>query len=369
MSTKTSNAKLQRWMDVVSALLDRQYGATFEQLLGEVPGYADPHAEPESVRRTFERDKEELLALGVPIESVGSPADQEYRYRIKSTEFYLPYVNLMSERGLEKPKHIDRHGYRALAECPFTDDEMALLADAAARARAMGDPLLATDAELAIGKFLLDVPPAALTATPGVAISPARTPAAPKTLRLLGEALQRRKSVTISYYGIGRDALDERVVHPYGLTFTNSHWYLHAFDPAQDGMRRFRVSRIAGLAVNGKTPGTADYAIPSEFSLADVAPPVPSWQLGDAPAVTAEVRFLVDTVEVRAAREHGTASSDDPTITRFDVCREDTFLLWLLSLAGDAKLVGPPAMVAAYSALCQRTLAAHRGGADGHHGH
>lgn len=347
-------------MDLIAALLQYRYGATFEELRNEVPGYADGTLSAESVRRSFERDKDELITLGVPIESLGAEGEESFRYVIKNTQFYFPYVALMSERGLQKPRHVDQYGYHALAECQFTDGDMTLLADAAACARALGDPVLAAEAEHAIAKFLLDVPPEALSATPGVAIAGTHAAASPKTLKLLGEALQRRKSVTFSYYGIGRDATEERTVHPYGLTFTRGHWYLHAFDPARDGLRRFRVSRIAAALLNNRAPGTPDYQIPNEFSLAAVATPIPAWQLGDDPTISATVRFMTDNSEVRTARQHGVVSSDDPAVVRFDLRREEPFLLWLLGLAGDAVLLEPPALVTAYSDLCQRTLLNHR---------
>src|SRR5688572_3658955 len=79
----SGNAKLQRWMDLIAALLARSLPATFQDLAHAVPEYAAKivayEKEPDSdrrqtleasLKRTFERDKDELRAFGVPIESL-----------------------------------------------------------------------------------------------------------------------------------------------------------------------------------------------------------------------------------------------------------------------------------------------------------
>ena len=51
--------KPTRWLDLVAFLLDRRYPVTREQIFAKVGGY---DGEPESARRKFERDKDELRA-------------------------------------------------------------------------------------------------------------------------------------------------------------------------------------------------------------------------------------------------------------------------------------------------------------------
>lgn len=60
--------KIQRWIDLLAALLRRHYPVTFDQLIDQVPAYT-AEQKPESRRRTFERDKLELRKFGVPIEA------------------------------------------------------------------------------------------------------------------------------------------------------------------------------------------------------------------------------------------------------------------------------------------------------------
>jgi len=59
--------KLQRWIDLLAALLRRRYPVSFEQLIEDVPGYQARGKADESRRRVFERDKDELRRFGVPI--------------------------------------------------------------------------------------------------------------------------------------------------------------------------------------------------------------------------------------------------------------------------------------------------------------
>jgi proteasome accessory factor B len=343
-------------MDLVTALLARKYGATLDELRDLVPGYS--RGSSDTVRRAFERDKDELRALGIPIDTVGALGEAETRYLIGADRFYLPYLGVVTPRGLKAPRRVDRYGYRALASCNFTDDEFALLADAAARVAECGDPTLADDVAHALRKLALDVRPLTLAATPGIALQTPLAAADPAMLASLGEALLARKQVTFTYYGIERDETEQRVVLPYGLAFTSGHWYLHALDPSRGAVRRFRVSRMQRVVVNRRNPGSQDYEIPVDFRLADRAVPVPAWALGDESLVVVEVRFGPRNGAVRAARALGSAVRGAPDITRFRVRRREVFLRWLLGLGGDAVPVSPPDIVRGYRELAERTLAA-----------
>ncbi|MBK7593663.1 MAG: WYL domain-containing protein [Gemmatimonadetes bacterium] len=343
-------------MDLVAALLARKYGATLDELRNLVPGYGT--GAPEAVRRAFERDKDELRTLGIPIDTAGTPGDAESRYLIRADRFYLPYLGVVTPRGLKAPRRVDRYGYRALASFNFTDDEFALLADAAARVAECGDPTLADDAAHALRKLALDVRPPELAVTPGIALSAPLAAADPAILRSLGDALLARKQVTFTYYGIERDETEQRIVLPYGLSFTSGHWYLHALDPSRGSVRRFRVSRMRRVIVNRRNSGSQDYEIPLDFRLAERAVPVPAWALGDESLVIVEVRFVRKNGAVRAARALGSTVRGAPDVTRYRVRRRESFLRWLLGLGGDAVPISPPEMVRGYRELAERTLAA-----------
>ncbi len=351
-----SSAKLQRWMDLIAALLAHRYGLTLAELREAVPGY---HGDKlPSVRRTFERDKDELRKLGVPITTEGHDGAEDTRYRIATGNFYLPYLAVVTPRGRIAPKRVDKYGYHSIGALDLSDDEVALLADAAARVRQLGDPVLVSDAEHAIAKLAIDIPANHLAPTPNVALVPPRAVAAGPVFRQLADALRRRKSVTFTYYGIERDETERRVVLPYGLAFTSGHWYLHAMDPTRGAVRRFRVARMRDVAVNPKAPNTEDFAIPAHFTLADRARPVPSWELGDEATHEVLVRFTAANGWVQSARALGSQVRGDATVTRYAVRRLDPFCRWLLALAGDAEPISPPDVVRAWKELAARTCGA-----------
>jgi hypothetical protein len=158
-SAVTKPPKIQRWVDLLAALLRRQYPVTFDQLIDEVPAYR-AEQKPESRRGTFERDKLELRKFGVPIETVENYDGEVPGYQLRVRDFYLPYLALRSDAAggtTHKPRVIDRYGYRSLPTLTFEPDELAAVA-AAARARQLGDPLLAEHAESAMRKLACDVP-------------------------------------------------------------------------------------------------------------------------------------------------------------------------------------------------------------------
>jgi proteasome accessory factor B len=106
--------KIQRWVDLMAALLSHHGTQTFEDLAREVPAYAK--GKQDSTKRTFERDKLELRELGIPIETMGNEGAEDTTYRLRARDFYMPYLALVSERGRTKPSRVDKYGYHALGE-------------------------------------------------------------------------------------------------------------------------------------------------------------------------------------------------------------------------------------------------------------
>jgi proteasome accessory factor B len=141
--------KIQRWIDLLAALLRRRFPITLEEITDEVPAYRQGKGK-ETLRRMFERDKDELRAYGVPIETVPMPEGDAPGYRLLSRDFYLPYLALRSEGRTSRPRKVDRYGYSALPTLTFEPDELAAVADAGARVRELGNPQLAEEAESAL---------------------------------------------------------------------------------------------------------------------------------------------------------------------------------------------------------------------------
>ena len=370
----TSEQKLQRWVDLLAALLVRQRYAPFDELARDVPGYDVGNAQHDSVMRTFERDKDELRRFGVPIETVKDGEGDTLGYRLDRKAFYLPYLMVSGhERAAHGPRKVDYDGYRALKTLAFEPDELDAIIDAAARVRALGDPTLAREAEAAIRKLALDLPlgavledaasPASLSRSAHAMIVPPKRQADSSVFDRLSDALARRKIVSFDYFTMERGELSRRTVQPYGLFFVSSHWYLAGRDTDRAALRNFRLSRVANVEVNAKRSQSADYEIPDDFSLRDHAQAREPWEIGDGDATAAIVEFTATTGATQAALELGRPVEGSERRRQFDVRRPDAFARWLLSFGGDARPIEPAEVRAAYANAAAATLGRYTGAA------
>jgi predicted DNA-binding transcriptional regulator YafY len=162
--------------------------------------------------------------------------------------------------------------------------------------------------------------------------------------------------VTFDYYTMERDDRARRTVEPYGLFFVSSHWYLAGRDTERDALRNFRLSRVSRVEVNTRKAQSADYPIPSDFSLRDHAQSREPWEIGDGDATTAIVEFVATTGATRAAPERGRPVQGSANRREFAVRRPDAFARWLLSFGGDARPVDPPELRAEYERVAAATL-------------
>jgi predicted DNA-binding transcriptional regulator YafY len=354
------STKLQRWTDLLAALLGHRFAVPFTELAKDVPAYLEDGsvaagAPSASLKRMFERDKAELLALGVPIVTVGDDGSADSAYQLRAKEFYLPYLAIVAERGIQQPTRVDRYGYHSLDQLAFDADELQAIVEGARRVAQVGDPVLAAEARSAVRKLAFDLPLGATDAPEEDVLVPPRQRADPGTLVSLGDALFRRKRVDFAYHTMGTPAPGTRTVEPYGLFFVSGHWYLAARDVEKDALRNFRVSRIAQLAVNSARAGTPDYAIPASFALRDHARSRQAWELGDGDAFEAVVEFRGTSGAVVAAAALGRVDPGSASVRRFDVRRVDSFARWLLSFGGDAIPLAPATLVTEYATLVERT--------------
>ncbi len=354
--------KLSRWIDLLAVLLRHRRPITFEQLAREVPGYlADGSvrsgAPSESLKRKFERDKDELRKMGVPIETVGDLGSEQSAYTLQAKDFYLPYLAVMTERGVEAPAKVERYGYRSLETLAFEPDELQAISDGAARVLQLGDATLMDDTRSAMRKLAFDLPLGSTDGRHDDAIVPPAAPADARTLSQLGDALFARRRLTCVYHSMGADAPSTRTVESYGLFFVSGHWYLVARDVNKDALRNFRVSRMSEVSFNTKPSVTPDYVIPSDFSLREHAASRQAWEIGDLDSTDAVVEFREQSGATVAASLLGTPDAAGPAFRRFEVRRVDSFARWLLSFAGEAVPIAPETLVREYRQLVSDTRA------------
>ena len=88
---------LERLVNLVALLLESRTPLTFEQIRGKLAD-AYEHPDVNSAKRMFERDKDVLRDIGVPIEVVAVDVwDAEHGYAISKDRYYLPEISFTPE--------------------------------------------------------------------------------------------------------------------------------------------------------------------------------------------------------------------------------------------------------------------------------
>jgi proteasome accessory factor B len=257
--------RTERLLDLVALLLDAAEPVSFAELREAFPGdYGGPR---EAAERKLERDKAELLQLGVPLEFVPPSLDDERElggYRIDRAAFFLPDPRLLPE-------------------------EAAALYAAGSAALTMRDFPFAQDLQHALRKIsLAGAAPAPQSAARSLlVVRPGDTERAPR-LRALADAVARRKRVHLRYDKFG--TVTERDVDPYGLAFRGGTWRLVGYCHLRETQRVFLVDRIVELEVNEQRPAQADFQIPEGFDAGEAAGRRP-WQWTGSHPLDVELRF------------------------------------------------------------------------------
>src|ERR1700741_67487 len=92
-----SKRKTERLLGLVVCLLSSRRYLTADQIRQAVPGYPE---QDELFKRMFERDKEDLRDLGVPLETgTNHPFDTEPGYRITQQAYQLPELRLEADEA------------------------------------------------------------------------------------------------------------------------------------------------------------------------------------------------------------------------------------------------------------------------------
>jgi proteasome accessory factor B len=352
--------KTQRWLDLIAFLVKRHFPVAVDEIMEGVPAYREKwrsEREPDraAVRRMFERDKDELRAAGIPLEtvqySIEHGAEQVAGYRLAARDFYLPYLRIVAQGGGDRPAGPP-------AALDLDPGEVALAADALHRVAELPASPFAREARSALAKLAFDLDRDALATSPVLFADPPATAGVRETLRLLTDAVRRRKRVRFRYHGIHRGEPTDRDVAPHGLLFNHGHWYLIGHDATRDAMRVFRLGRMEGPIMDDDGPG-ADFEPDPDFQVADYARREP-WELGDEQPLPCDVRFDFPLALWAERNGHGTPVRDMPggaVVRRFQVRQTEPFLRWLQSFAGDAVVLDPPELRRAQVDLARQTLA------------
>ncbi|MGD0685186.1 MAG: WYL domain-containing protein [Streptosporangiaceae bacterium] len=274
-----SRRKTERLLSLVVCLLSAGRFLTASQIRAAVPGYPDSF---EAFKRMFERDKDELRELGIPLETgTNSAADEEAGYRIRRQAYMLPEIRL-------EPDEVAMLGLAARVW------RRAELAGAAAggllKLRAAG-----IDAEE--------------TTQPG--IEP-RLQTGEASFGPLWEAVRDRRPVTFGYRAAGRSSPQLRRLEPWGVVNRHGRWYVAGQDTDRGEVRVFRLSRIDGPVSFTGPPGSV--TVPAGT---DVRETVRQWDVHPPELRTAVVRVRRGTGH--GLRQQAAACAPDPADADWDL--------------------------------------------------
>ncbi|HUF85070.1 MAG TPA: WYL domain-containing protein [Acidimicrobiia bacterium] len=287
--------RLERLTNLVATLLDTRRPLPLEELVDLVPGYPPDKA---SYRRQFERDKDTLRGIGIPVQT--EPIDAlgpEVGYRIHPDQYYLPDLGLAAE-------------------------EQAALHVAVTAVRLEGG-----------------AGPEALWKLGGLegeaATAVAALPTVPE-LPALFDAYRERATVTFSY----RD--ERRRLDPWGIVFRRGHWYVVGHDHDRADERAFRIDRVEGPVETGEA-GTVEP--PADVDPAGLLRDDP-WRFGDEDPIAA--RVLVDAPQapgvVHQVGEHSVVErrADGSVVLGLPVTNVAAFRSFVVGLLDGAEVLDPP---------------------------
>jgi len=290
--------KLERLLNLIAALLETPRALSAEEIHRRVPGYPDETGP--SYRRAFERDKDDLREMGIPllVENVPGTDPPVLGYRIPRGDYYL------RDPGLDP-------------------DELAALNLAATAVRMDGAHGLG-------GLWKLGGAPADGTED----VAPLGEIPTDPNLALAFQAVADRRQLRFDYRG------ERRRVDPYRLDFQLGRWYVSGYDHLRSDERNFRLDRVEGLVEAGPK-GTFDRPFTSVPGLELAA-----WQLGEGQPVVAEL--LVDGDHAALARHElgdETVAEERPdgsVVFAVPVTNRSGLRAFMLGFLDHAEVLGPP---------------------------
>jgi len=207
--------KTERLLNLVFAMMSTRRAISRSDIRDNVAGYEDAHSD-EAFERMFERDKDELRSMGLPIETVTDTMGDILGYRILPSEYEF-------------------------VDMEFSPDDLIVLGVAA---QVWDQAVLSAPAQSALrkieakyGKSFVS-PPAELS---GLVKLQAHDVALPILLR----AAREKRVVKFSYQN--RAGLQSaRSIEPWAVICREGHWYCIGFDLDRQEQRTFKLPRIQG---------------------------------------------------------------------------------------------------------------------------
>ncbi len=302
---EVSAKKLERLVNLTMLLLSTRRFLSVEQIRDLMPAYDQPDGE--AFRRMFERDKEELRELGIPLET-GSDSvwEDELGYRIRRTEYALPVIDL-------------------------DPDEAAALGLAARLWHSAGLADASRSALLKLRAAGIDAEP-----VHGAVIEP-RVDAPDAAFGPMLAAVRAAQPVSFDYRRPGGGPAARRTLEPWSVVHRRGRWYVAGHDRDRDAPRVFRLSRVVGEVRTVGEPGS--FAIPERLDPLAMVRTLDE----DPPSETALLR-IIDGAAWALRRGAASEEPDDkPGWIRCKVPYGDTehFARYLVGFGPDVEVLEP----------------------------
>lgn len=331
--------KLVRQLSLVSYLMAMNRPVTARDVRECVEGYAEMG--DDAFARRFYADRSELTGLGVPLNSTRDDDTGEELYTLSEKHYFLPPLDLSSD------ELSSIHSCLSLLDGQF----------------AYAEPLRLALQNLMIGRE-----------NPATDLALAST-----TIRLVGSdysaeiaariakletAITKRRTVTFTYYTMGRDEEMERVVDPYALVWNGGQWYLVGHAHEREDIRVFRLTRIRG-EIKFTSRRERDFDVPADFD-ASVYRTRPSWQLGGEDGVAelwvdpTAAWWVARSFEHAGEIEH---NDDGSIIFRTPYSGLRWISAWVCGMNGMVRPMSPPELVADVHDSLTRIAELHEGDA------
>ncbi|MEV4989663.1 helix-turn-helix transcriptional regulator [Pseudarthrobacter sp. LMD1-1-1.1] len=313
-----SVSRTERLLNLLIALLNTRYGLRRSELREKV--YHDTSGNDVAFGRMFERDKNDLRAMGFEVETLTDLGWSEddpatTRYRIGKESSRLPDVQLGPEEWT-----------------------VLLLASQLWERAALG-----TAAQSALRKLQASGRLAEVELPAGV--QPRIKPAG-QAFDDIVAAMHARHPVSFTYLAGSTGKEEERSVEPWGLGSRFGQWYLMGYDRGRNAARHFRLSRFTSAVT---TLSREQYVPPANFSIRAELDRLPELPLRTAVVDVRQGRLLTLRSRAVEGAHHQApgrpADGDDRLVVEYrdpEVLAEE-----LASYGPDALAVEPAELVGA----------------------
>lgn len=217
-----NRGKTERLLNLVFALMATTRPLSRDDIRRSVSGY-DPEASDEAFERMFERDKDELRSMSIPVHTVTNAFDEVQGYLISQANYELIDLTV-SAREMQ------------ILSVSQSVWDQAVLGPAARSAvwKIEASASSSSHNETSMNQSVTD-PKAGF----------ARVRAREAAILPLLKAAREHKVVHFSYKTLEKE-VEKRVFEPWSVVCRSGRWYTVGFDVTRNEQRTFKLARIQG---------------------------------------------------------------------------------------------------------------------------